>query len=339
MSKGKNPHDKVIKNILARHETAVSFLQSFLPERITRYLDLDSLSFEQTSHIPDHLREYFSDILMRMPLRDLEQEAEIYVLLEHKSFLDDMIPIQLLRYMVETWSAYREKSKRPFRKLPLLLPIVISHGEYKWRYKTKLSSIVDVPDEAFRAYLPDFEYNLFDVNVEDVRGYAFHSALKSLFAIWQISPKREFLDKLKDALMLLFQDLDEKQLDRFLKILAHYLSQARPSEELSDIMEVIRSLPAGGETMETIADMLEKRGYEKGITLGEQRGEQRGELKKSKEMLLEAISERFGTIDAELIRRISSIESHESLKMLFKQTFRVDSLDAFKEHVSRATDN
>jgi predicted transposase/invertase (TIGR01784 family) len=325
----------VIKNILGRQETAVSFLKGFLPERITRYLDLESLRFEQTSYIPNHLREYFSDILMRMPLRDREQEAEIYVLLEHKSFLDDTVPLQLLRYMVETWSAYKEKSKRPFRKLPLLLPIVIAHGEYKWRYKTKLSSIVDVPDEVFRAYLPDFEYNLFDVNVENVRGYAFHSALKSLFAIWQISPKREFLDELKDALMLLFQDLDEKQLDRFLKILVHYLSQARPSEELPDIMEVIRSLPAGGETMETIADMLEKRGEERGISLGEQRGK----LENSREMLLEAISEKFGTISSDLIRRISSIESHENLKMLFKQTFRVDSLDEFQEQVHRATDN
>ena len=347
MSKGQNPHDKVIKNILGRHETAVSFLQNFLPQRITRYLDLDSLRFEQTSHIPDHLREYFSDILMRMPLRDLEQEAEIYVLLEHKSFLDDMVPILLLRYMVETWSAYREKNKRPFQKLPLLLPILISHGEYTWRYKTKLSSLVHVPDEAFRAYLPDFEYNLFDVNVEDVQGYAFHSALKSLFAIWQISPKRDFLDKLKDALLHLFQDLDEKHIDRFLKILIHYLSQARPSEELPDIMEVLRSLPAGGETMESIADMLEKKGYEKGIALGEQRGELRGEqrgelrgkLENSQEMLLEAISEKFGTIGSDLIRKISSIESHETLRMLFKQTFRVDSLEEFKEHIYRATDN
>jgi hypothetical protein len=233
--------------------------------------------------------------------------------------------------MVETWSAYKEKSKRPFRKLPLLLPIVIAHGEYKWRYKTKLSSIVDVPDEVFRAYLPDFEYNLFDVNVENVRGYAFHSALKSLFAIWQISPKREFLDELKDALMLLFQDLDEKQLDRFLKILVHYLSQARPSEELPDIMEVIRSLPAGGETMETIADVLRKEGEQQGISLGE--------LKTSKEMLLEAISEKFGAVSSDLVRRVNSIDSHETLKMLFKQTFRVDSLEEFKAQVLRVTDN
>ena len=91
--------------------------------------------------------------------------------------------------------------------------------------------------------------------------------------------------------------------------------------------------------METIADMLEKRGEERGISLGEQRGEQRGKLENSREMLLEAISEKFGTISSELIRRISSVESHETLKMLFKQTFRVDSLEEFQAQVHRAIDN
>ena len=83
--------------------------------------------------------------------------------------------------------------------------------------------------------------------------------------------------------------------------------------------------------METIADVLRKEGEQQGISLGE--------LKKSREMLLEAISERFGAINPDLVRRINSIESHETLKMLFKQTFRVDSLEEFKEQVLRATDN
>ena len=52
MSKSPNPHDKVIKNILGRQETAVSFLHSFLPEEITRHLELESMRFEQASYIP-----------------------------------------------------------------------------------------------------------------------------------------------------------------------------------------------------------------------------------------------------------------------------------------------
>ena len=71
----------------------------------------------------------------------------------------------------------------------------------------------------------------------------------------------------------------------------------------------------------------------------EQRGEKKGELKNSREMLLEAVGEKFGLVSPDLVRRINSIESHETLKMLFKQTFRVKSLEEFKEQVYRATDN
>ena len=63
------------------------------------------------------------------------------------------------------------------------------------------------------------------------------------------------------------------------------------------------------------------------------------EIKNSKEMLLEAISEKFGAVSPDLVRRINSMDSPETLKMLFKQTFRVESLEEFKEQVHRVTDN
>jgi len=128
----KNPHDKVAKNILGRRETAISFLKGFLPEPITRHLDIDSMRFEPNNFIPDHLKEFFSDILISLPVRNRLQRAEIYVLLEHKSYPDEMVILQILRYMVETWSAHELKNKKNgFTKLPMLIPIVIAHGEYE----------------------------------------------------------------------------------------------------------------------------------------------------------------------------------------------------------------
>ncbi len=87
--------------------------------------------------------------------------------------------------------------------------------------------------------------------------------------------------------------------------------------------------------MDTLADQWMEQGKNEGRT----EGIVLGKLENSREMLLEAISEKFGTISADLVRRINFIESHETLKMLFKQTFRMDSLEEFKEQVHRATDN
>jgi hypothetical protein len=90
--------------------------------------------------------------------------------------------------------------------------------------------------------------------------------------------------------------------------------------------------------METIADMLEKRGEERGISLGEQRGEQRGKLEKSREFLLRNINARFGTINRDVVERLKAIQSIEILDGLFDLSLRASSFDEFKEQVIRATD-
>ncbi len=89
------------------------------------------------------------------------------------------------------------------------------------------------------------------------------------------------------------------------------------------------SAPHQMEIMGTLADQWIEQGKNEGWT----EGIVLGKLENSREMLLEAISEKFGTISADLVRRINSVESHETLKMLFKQTFRADLLEEFKEQV------
>ena len=73
--------------------------------------------------------------------------------------------------------------------------------------------------------------------------------------------------------------------------------------------------------METIADMLEKKGEERGIS----RGEQRGEFKKCRDMLLRNINARFGTINRDIVERIKEIQSVEILDGLFDMSLRASS--------------
>jgi len=91
--------------------------------------------------------------------------------------------------------------------------------------------------------------------------------------------------------------------------------------------------------MGTIAEMLERKGRQEGIIIGEQRGKQRGKLEAAQEMILEALSERFGTVNPVIVNKIKNVQSLETLKMLFKQCFRVDTLEEFKEKLQRATED
>lgn len=64
---------------------------------------------------------------------------------------------------------------------------------------------------------------------------------------------------------------------------------------------------------------------------------QKGKLEAAQEMVVEATGERFGAVSPALIGQIKSIQSHETLKLLFRQCFRADSLGEFAEQLHRAT--
>jgi hypothetical protein len=214
----------------------------------------------------------------------------------------------------------------------MLIPIVIAHGEYEWRFKKTLSSVVDVPSEEFLVYLPDFQYALFDINVEDIRGYAFHSALKALFSIWKIRFNREVINELKEAMIFLLQDnnLDEKQGDQFLKVLVHYVSMIRPSEEYPEILEMVKLLPAGDATMQTIADMLKEE--------GKIEGKLEGKIEKCQDMLIKALKLKFDIVKPSLINKIQSIQSVHVLDNLFELAFKASSIEEFTGYLNQLTD-
>ncbi len=88
--------------------------------------------------------------------------------------------------------------------------------------------------------------------------------------------------------------------------------------------------------MNTAAEKLRKEGYERGVFEGEQRGEQKGMIKTSQDMLIEALQERFGPVHPALVNKVRSIQSTETLKGLFRQVFKLHSLEAFTKEVEKA---
>ncbi|HID98901.1 MAG TPA: hypothetical protein EYP59_01255 [Thiotrichaceae bacterium] len=55
-----------------------------------------------------------------------------------------------------------------------------------------------------------------------------------------------------------------------------------------------------------------------------------------REMLIEALNERFGIVPSDLISQIRSISLREHLKQLLRQAIRCPDLDSFKEMLSKA---
>jgi predicted transposase YdaD len=68
-----------------------------------------------------------------------------------------------------------------------------------------------------------------------------------------------------------------------------------------------------------------------------QMGEQQGAVKTARQMVLEALEERFGTVPNELTSQVRTIKQPEALRSLLRQTFRCQTLESFQEMLARVT--
>lgn len=133
------PHDKFFKETLSNIETTRSFMENYLPKEILAITDLEKLTVEKDSYIDKELEEVFSDILFKANING--KEGYIYFLFEHKSYLSDKVAIQLLKYIIKIWEQKTEKEKH--KRLPLIIPLVIYHGENIWNIDRNLIGLID----------------------------------------------------------------------------------------------------------------------------------------------------------------------------------------------------
>jgi hypothetical protein len=72
-------HDNIIKHFLSDHKNAISVLRAMLPPQVQEHLELESIRYEKDTFIPKHLKEYYSDLLTSVPLKDQDADAKVYL--------------------------------------------------------------------------------------------------------------------------------------------------------------------------------------------------------------------------------------------------------------------
>ncbi len=74
-------------------------------------------------------------------------------------------------------------------------------------------------------------------------------------------------------------------------------------------------------------ELIKKEGYDEGL----RHGLRQGMLADAREMVLEALAERFTVVPGELEERIMDIDSRSRLKELLRYALRVRSLEEFRD--------
>jgi predicted transposase/invertase (TIGR01784 family) len=270
-----NPHDKLFRQTWSDLDTARSFLQHYLPQEVLSLVALDTLEICKDSFVEKELEAYYCDLLYRVELGGAQ--GFIYILFEHKSFADRLTALQLLEYMCKIWRLFLKQNTAG--RLPVIIPLVLYHGRSgRAPAGNRLASLLDGPTEALAGYVPDFSYELYDLNRfsdQQIKGTVMAKVAMLLFK-HIFDP--QVRDKLPAVLSLLADLADKQTAGQYLETVFRYIINNIDDVSADELSGIVKdSLSAKqGEMVMTLAEKLRKEGFEKGIQQGVQQGIQQG---------------------------------------------------------------
>jgi predicted transposase/invertase (TIGR01784 family) len=222
MNQINNPHDKFFKETFSRLEVAQSFIEEVLPPDLLERLNLSALKRVNDSFTDEELEEYMADIVYQTEYAG--QKTLVTLLFEHKSYVQKYPHLQLLQYILNVLKEERKQRK----KLSVVIPIIIHHGEGKWKYKSMKSYFKGLHPSLDR-FIPDFDYLLFTLDkIEDSQIANFQNLLLSVttMLLKHSHDKEEEFLKLSSFWAEKLNRLDaDKQLE-FIKTVFYYIETA-----------------------------------------------------------------------------------------------------------------
>jgi len=94
-----NPHANFFQKVFFRYDVARDFVCNYLPVKLVQLLDLNTLELDRESFVDILLSATQSDLVFKVRRKD-GKKLLIYILFEHKSFVDRWVLFQLLGYIV-----------------------------------------------------------------------------------------------------------------------------------------------------------------------------------------------------------------------------------------------
>jgi predicted transposase/invertase (TIGR01784 family) len=306
------PHDRFFREVFSQEDNARDLLSATLPNGIVDLLDLRKIVVENTSMLEGVRSQQRSDLLIRTKLGG--SPALVYILVEHKSYGDRWSVFQLLKYMVRIWERERVKQGTA-TTLPIIIPVLFYHGTRKWRMPLDFSSYF-VAEKELHPHIPVFRPVMIDLQAmedQDFRGSEMIQAalktlkysradlgvylleiLRSVVAERMDEKHRTFLESLFGYILVVGADIDEQDVDRAFRFIGSH--EAR-------------------EAYMTLAEQLMARGKEE------------GRIKDKQEILLQLLSQKFGTISEIDTNRITTMQHADKLDKALELILKSESIE------------
>jgi predicted transposase/invertase (TIGR01784 family) len=268
------PHDQYVKELLRHPDAAVEFLNHALPAEVCTLLDLQRLRYTETSYTSHELRELLNDVVLSVPLLYSDQDTEVTILIEHKSFKDRMTPFQLLSYV----AAGYQKQMKYNKKLKLIIPVVYYHGKQKWQLPAFSGLFTDLP-VPLQKYVPVLQVDMMSIrnmSREQILAVT-NGKLRAALMVHKGAHERLFaLEEYARVINMLYK---ENRGNFFISTIVYKFSVDYFNPQEFQTVTTHLDTPTKRKTMTLrehfIAEGIEK-GIEKGIAVGIEKGKKEG---------------------------------------------------------------
>jgi predicted transposase/invertase (TIGR01784 family) len=266
-------HDQFMKYLMKDLSFTKAFLDFLLPDHFRRGLNLSGIQDAKSSFVDEQLSEHFADAVFEVPYKDTPAEkANLVILFEHKSYKDEQLPYQLLRYLS---NGYIHQIINGQAKMPIIA-VIFYHGKHKWDLQKIRSGFSDVHTPHL-SYVP--EMNWIFINTNDLDEATLlqltNTLVRSVLLTQKYSHNVPALIERLGTIIAPLQDINPS-----LRItILLYLSSLVPVKD--DIITIIHQKdPQMAEEFISFYDFhmqqAEEKGMEKGIEKGMEKGIEKG---------------------------------------------------------------
>ena len=166
MTDPKQHHDALFKSTFSDVEHAAAEFRAVLPASIVTLTDFSTLALCPGSFVDETLAGSQSDLLFTAQIAN--KPALLYILFEHQSTPDKLMPLRLLRYVLRILERHvTSKTKADSLPLPLVIPVVLHHSESGWNVARSLQDLFDtalVSQTDVQHLIPRFGFVLDDLS-------------------------------------------------------------------------------------------------------------------------------------------------------------------------------
>jgi predicted transposase/invertase (TIGR01784 family) len=300
-----NIHDVIFRELFSNPSKAAEIITAALLPAATEKLQLDTLALLKAGYTDENLSEHFADVLYRCQTINKKQ-LTIAILIEHKSYPEKYIHLQLLRYISLGWQQ-QLKAKEP--PTPII-PIVFYHGSTKWQY-VSLSEMLGIDESlaVFKPYTPDFEYAKLDLQQagdEQILHSLFNDAIIKLMSLlFKHYHERAYVVSQLSVWLTLVEesDLTDETEQYYVGLCFRYLLE-KIKVSKSKLMKVLKEKKKAKTPWDRFVEEYTAKGKKEGI----KEGKLEGKMEIAKQMLLEGL-------DNALIIKLTGLSEEQLLSL------------------------